>query len=130
MRSIIRKVVLAPVLLAAAVVAVNTAKAEARLDVPFTFSVAGKMCPAGTYTVNRDPLHSIVTLKSKDAKKSFNFTLGPGDDAKPGSVILKFDEIEGSHALRTVQYNSLTTSRLDKRSGHIENISVPMGEGR
>ncbi len=129
MGSMLRNIVLAPVVMAAAALATNTASAETRLNVPFSFTVNGKDCPAGVYTVDRDTHGSLVTLKSQDARNTFRWGLGPGDpDPMAKGVVLKFDEIGESHILQSVQYGPLVTSRLDKKpkpSEHAHTRTVP-----
>ncbi len=70
MTSILRSIVLAPAILAAAALAGNVAAAETTLKVPFNFSVAGKSMPAGYYTVQRDSSGNIVSLRGRDAEHS------------------------------------------------------------
>jgi hypothetical protein len=131
MRTILRNLVLAPVVLAAAAVASTSAMAEVTVKVPFNFTVAGKNCPAGTYSVNRDTLHGLVTLKGVDAARSFNWVLGPGDSSSSSSkVTLQFDELGQNHFLRAVKYGSLTTSRLDKNVKETAYEPAQLGEGR
>ena len=130
MGSILRNFVLAPAVMAAAALATNTAMAEATLKVPFSFTVAGKNCPAGLYSVHWESSHTnLVTLISKDASQSFTWVVSPGDPA-PGdtAVVLRFDEIGDMHALRSVQYGPRITSRLDKninQTGHVKTRIVP-----
>ena len=130
MRSILKTLVLVPVVLVAAVVATNTAMAEVTVKVPFTFSVAGKQCPAGIYTVQKDPLHGLVKLQSQDNSRIFNWVLGPGDSDNNSKIILKFDDFGANHQLRSLQYGSLTTATLDRKHSEREDSVMPMGEGR
>ena len=131
MRSILHKIVLAPVVMAAAALATNSAMAEARVNVPFKFNVAGKECPAGPYMVIEDTTHNRVTLWSRDAPLSFTWLIGAGDPA-PGDnkVILRFDATGENYVLRTVQYHSLITPRLDKHVKGSEHMPVRMIEGQ
>ncbi|HWU37607.1 MAG TPA: hypothetical protein VN203_08115, partial [Candidatus Acidoferrum sp.] len=71
--------------------------------------------PAGLYAVSQDNYHNLVTLKAKDAPKSFSAVLVPGDPI-PNEihVALKFAESGTSHTLETIQYGSRVTPRLDK----------------
>jgi hypothetical protein len=122
MRSILRNFVLAPAVIAAAALAANSAMAETILKVPFSFTVAGKNCPAGLYAVQWESSRSnLVTLTSKDVPQTFTWVVGPGDPA-PGetAVVLRFDEQGENHALQSVQYGSRITSRLDKKIKHTE----------
>ena len=109
-----------PILAFAAVAAValtaSSAKAEV-LRVPFSFSVGNKVLPAGSYTVQRDETMHMVTLRSNDSSSIFGWVVGPGDpDPSARGVVLKFDESPSGFALRSIQYNSDITSRLDKKS--------------
>ena len=131
MRSILHSLILAPALMAAAALAPNTAMAEAVVNVPFTFTVAGKACPAGRYTVERDTTHNLVTLVGKNAPVSFQWILTVGDDARKNSAVtLRFDEQDSSYKLESVQYGRLTTHRLDKVSPHSEHKTVVITPGQ
>ncbi len=117
MKSILSKFVLAPVVLAAAAVITTSAMAETTVKVPFKFTAAGQVCPAGYYTVNHDDNGNFVTLTSKEAGKTFTYIIGPGAaNASDRKVTLKFDELEGAHVLQSIQYGALVTSRLDKQT--------------
>ena len=130
MRSILRVLVLAPAMIAAAALATNSALAESTVNVPFSFTVAGKHCPAGQYLVQPDPIHNFVTLRGKYAPVGFNWILGPGDGA-PGSstLTLRFDQQDQRYALESVHFGSLTTRRLDKGS-HSEHNAVRIVQGQ
>ena len=112
------KFVLAPAVVAAAALTANIASAEAILKVPFSFTAAGKVCPAGYYTVHRDSNNgNFITLSHKGYSESFSFVVGPGaPEPTDTKVSLKFDEIGSTHILQSVQYGAVTTSRLDKKS--------------
>lgn len=106
---------LAPAILAAVVLACNTAEAETHLIVPFSFTAAGKQCHAGEYKVDKGPLLNTVKLTSADATRSFVWVASPGDPSPTDQrAILTFDSRGEMHILRTVQMGSLITSRLDK----------------
>ena len=129
MRSILGKLFLAPVVLAAAAFTATTAKADATVKVPFNFTVAGKNCPAGYYTVKQDLVHNMVTLQGKNAPRTFSWFLNPADDVAPSSkVTLRFNELGESHSLQLVQYGSRATSRLDKQNRRSEHIQVVQGQ--
>jgi hypothetical protein len=131
MRSILRNLVLAPVALAAAALATNTAMAESTVHVPFNFSVAGKICPAGAYKVLEDNSRSVVTLESVDASRSFSWLIRPGDPAPNDTrVTLRFDQLGQGYALQSVQYHSRITPRLDKNAPHSEHRPVTAIEGQ
>jgi hypothetical protein len=132
MRSILRALVLAPAMIAAAALATTSAMAESTVNVPFSFTVAGKHCPAGQYTIQRDPIHSFVTLRSKYAPVGFNWILGPGDGvARDSNIRLSFAVQDQSYALDSVQFGSQTTSQstrhLNKspRTEHKQIVTIP-----
>jgi hypothetical protein len=108
--------VLAPALVAAAVVTPQLASA-AVLHVPFAFSVNGQTLPAGDYTVHPELGGNSVVLASPDYKKQFNWLLSSGDP-DPGSskIAMLFDSTDSGYALRSIQYKSLVTSRIDKKA--------------
>jgi hypothetical protein len=132
MRSILRSLILAPVVLAAAALAANTAMAETTVNVPFSFSVAGKSCPAGRYIVDRNLSHNYVTLIAKNAPVGFQWILTPGDDDRKSSEItLSFDRQGEGYVLGLVQYGRLATHRLDKASPHSEHKTISAtGQGQ
>jgi hypothetical protein len=101
--------------MAVVALATTSAKAEAVVRVPFSFTVEGKNLPAGQYIVDRDSYHNLVTLKSRGSSESFTWLLNPGDpDPKASNVVLHFGAQGQIHALQSIQYESLTTRRLDK----------------
>ena len=115
MKSIVFRFVLAPAVLAAAALTANSAMAETTLKVPFDFTAAGKVCPAGYYTVHKDA--DFVTLHRQGSSESFTFVIGPGStDPFDTKVALKFDEIGKTHVLQSIQYGPVITARLDKKS--------------
>jgi hypothetical protein len=127
MRSKLHTVLASAALMAAAVLATNSAMAETTLKVPFSFMVAGKICPAGHYTVKENSTGSYVTLVNEDASRVFTFLLLPNSpEFKSGEVVLKFDVAGESHLLRTVQVGSMTTSVLDKKAPNSEYRSAEL----
>ncbi len=107
--------VLASAVAAAAAFTPTTASAEtSTLNVPFSFAVGNKICPAGTYFIRHDPSGARLQLKSEDASKTFNWMAIPSA-ANGTRVVLKFDEVGGTHVLQSVQYGTLATPRLDKK---------------
>jgi hypothetical protein len=131
MQNILRNLVLAPVVLAASALTANTAMAQATVNVPFTFQVAGKVLPAGQYYVGRDGNSSIVTLKSAETAQAFNWILTPGSPAPTDTaVVLRFDGEGEQHTLRTVQYGALITPRLDKKTWKTEHLPTQVVLGR
>ena len=93
MRFMVSKSILAAVVLTSATLITHAAKAETILNVPFSFTVAGQSMPAGLYAVSQDTYHNQVTLKAKDAQKSFSAVLVPGDpNPNEIHVALKFEQ--------------------------------------
>jgi hypothetical protein len=122
--NILRNMILAPVVMAAAALATNTAMADTTLKVPFSFTVAGKTCPAGLYLVKRGTSSNLVTLQNKETAQAFSWIIGPGDPTPSDlAVTLKFDEMGDAHALRSVQVGPWITSRLDKKTKQNEHIA-------
>ena len=104
MRSKLHTVLASAALMAAAVLATNSAMAETTLKVPFSFTVAGKICPAGHYTVKENAIGSYVTLTNEDSSRVFTWILLPNSpDFKSGNVVLKFDVAGESHLLHSVE---------------------------
>lgn len=125
MRSIFGKLILAPVVMAAAALATTSASAESSVKVPFNFTVAGNSMPAGAYSIEKDSTGNTVTLKSKATSQSYTFLIGPGDAAPTDSnVTLRFDELGGGHALRSIQYGPQITSRLDRGTFESEHMTA------
>jgi hypothetical protein len=64
MQSMLRKLVLAAAVPAVVALAANTANAENKVNVPFSFQVAGKTLPAGSYNVDsRDGGHVLQSIQ-------------------------------------------------------------------
>jgi hypothetical protein len=131
MRTILRNLVLVPALVAAAAFATKTAQAEVTVKVPFSFTAAGKTCPAGFYSVYKDAARSMVTLRSKDATNSFTWVLIPeNNDTGNSQVVLKFEADGPTHTLESVQFGHQTTFRLDRNSKTNESVPMQIGHGR
>jgi hypothetical protein len=98
------------------------------LNVPFSFTVNGRSLPAGEYSVVRDSTGSFVRLQGKDASQSYTWTgLSTGVDS--GRVTLRFNAESDQHALESVQYGSLVTSRMDKKSRKAEHATQQISGG-
>jgi hypothetical protein len=107
---------LLPVLAIAALAALttNSASAQSRMNVPFSFTAGGQNCPAGIYILQASHWGSVVTLSG--AGHGLTLLVGPGDPAPDDKrVMLTFDRMGNNFALRTVQYKSQITARLDKK---------------
>ena len=115
MRFLLPKLVLASAVMMAGALAAAPAMAAVMVDVPFSFTVNGKVCPAGRYQIGHDATSSLVTLRAVSSwSRSFSWIAGPGDPSPYDSrVVLRFDENGGDHALQSVQYGSMITNRLD-----------------
>jgi len=119
----LRSLLPALALAALAALATNSASAQSRLNVPFNFVAGGQNCPAGTYTLTAKSWDSAVVLHG--VGHDFTWLIGPGDPAPNDvRVMLTFDHVGSSYALRTVQYKSQITSRLDKNRKE----SIPAAE--
>jgi hypothetical protein len=131
MRITLRNTILVPAVLAIASFAAVSAHAATSLKVPFTFQAAGKNLPAGNYEVSKDASRQVVTLRNVADGRSFTWVAGPGAPAvKSSTATLRFNEIGGSHELRSVQYGSLITSRLDQHTKHNEHVPVETVTGQ
>jgi len=107
--------------MAAAALTTSSALAENMVNVPFSFTVNGKNCPAGRYAIDHNLVTGVVTLRNDDWKRSFAWVAGPGDPAPADSrVILRFDENGPVHILQSVQYGTLITARLDGKTEQSE----------
>lgn len=129
MTSILKKLSLSSAILAAAVFTAAPALAATSLTVPFSFVAGGKLCPAGQYNVDRNPLSETITLQSVDASRTFTWVGGPGDALPTDTrVVLKFDARGGLHYLHSVQYGPGITGRLDKKGPEWVPSRVVTGE--
>jgi hypothetical protein len=130
MRSIFPKLFLASAVLATAALTASSALAETTVNVPFSFTANGKVCPAGRYSVEMNATHSVVMLRSRDSSRNFQWLASSGEPAPSDTrVILRFDVHGSDHALQTVQYHSFITSRLDgKKKAEPGPTQVIMGQ--
>jgi hypothetical protein len=88
---------------------------EARLDVPFSFTVNNHAYQAGLYIVAVDLDKSLVTLKNiTGPTHSLMWIVGHGvHDTDPLRVRITFDNVGSDHILRSIQYGELITPNLD-----------------
>ena len=115
--------VLATAALATAALTINTAGAEAnKVNVPFSFKVAGKVLPAGEYSVERDRNGNFIKLQGKDPAQLV-IVVASAMAADGKLVSLKFDTQNNEHVLETIQYGHMISSRLDKGSKSHEDVS-------
>jgi hypothetical protein len=117
MRSKLCTFILASTALVAAALATLPAVAatSTTLNVPFSFIVNGKSLPAGEYSVQCDSSGSLVRFASKDASQRFTWIAEPTATSSD-KVILKFDPQGETHVLESVQYGTLVTVRIDRKS--------------
>lgn len=128
MRNTFSKFVLVPAIMAVASLATIPAIAEtATVEVPFEFSVAGQILPAGVYSVQHDSIGNFVRLRSQQTSQSFAWIASPSSDAKETSVSLKFDREGNSFTLHSVQAGPLVTTILDKKTAASERMSINAG---
>ncbi|MDR3750303.1 MAG: hypothetical protein P4K94_02340 [Terracidiphilus sp.] len=130
MKSNLFSQILAPVVLAAAAVtAIPAMAATSTVKVPFNFTVGGKPCPAGEYSVDFNPMSKLVRLQSVSTSKSFIWPVRAAEQ-NIGGVVLKFDEQSQTHALRSIQYGSAVTAQLDNiKKGKTEDASAGSAAG-
>jgi hypothetical protein len=125
------KFLLALAVTAAAAFTPNSAQAENHLKVPFNFIAGDKMFPAGVYTVEVGSFNNTVILRSKDGSNSFSWITGPGSpEPNDKHVALRFDTVGSNHVLRTIQYKSDITARLDKHANEHLSMSSRLSQGR
>ena len=107
---------------------------QARVDVPFNFTVKNHTYQAGTYRVEVEPERSLVTLsKTQDPAMSLMWLVRPGDSdtyppAYPPKVRLTFDSMGEDMVLRSVQYGGLTTPNLNAHPKHKGKTTTIVGE--
>lgn len=132
MISTIGKLLLVSGALATAGLTSLPAAAEARVTIPFNFSVGGEQYPAGQYLLKQGQIYNrVLTIQSKDTPTAFNCTLTPGgDNDDPSKVAVIFDVRDGSYALRNVQYGTLTSPRFDRAIDRSEHTPVRVIEGQ
>jgi hypothetical protein len=131
MRSKFSTLFLASAALAAAALATIPAMAstsESKLNVPFSFTIDGQSLPAGEYSVLRDDDRNFVKLQSKDSSRTFIW-LARAASSSTDRVILKFEPQGDTHALQSIQYGPLVTSRLTKKSKRMEDVSPQIAPG-
>ena len=96
---------------------VTTAMKAQTVAIPFSFQVGANLYPAGAYSVERPAGGSFVSMKDENGKEVSHWVLG-GGEAHPNAsgIILRFDESGQIHLLRSIQFNSRVTSRLDGKA--------------
>jgi hypothetical protein len=107
------------------------AMAEVMVNVPFDFTVNGKVCPAGQYQIGHDATSSLVTLRSMTWSRTFTWIAVPGEPSPYDSgVVLRFDTIGDGHELQSVQFGSMITHRLDRAPKPSEYVPTRVIQGQ
>jgi hypothetical protein len=122
MRITVRTQVLALALLALAALAPIAVKAQSRLDVPFNFVVAGKVLPAGTYSMTENRAIGLVSLTGEGREISW---MANGIGPASATASLTFDHEGDTYFLRTMRFGRLITPRLDSKVRVRETIAGP-----
>lgn len=117
MQMTLRSLLLAAGITAAAALTPHPAAAAgATVNVPFSFTASGKHCPAGVYNVRLEQMDQVLRLTNARGPFDMVWLAGPGNPSpRDKRVILLFDRAGSSYTLRSVQYGSAITSRLDKK---------------
>ena len=124
MKLSVRNLVIASAMMAAVAVTTTSAMAATTVKVPFNFTVEGKICPAGTYTVDKDVNARIVTLQGKQAPQSFKWVLTPADSsASDSKVKMSFEEVGNAHSLKSIQYGSMVTPKIKSKAHEVSTHS-------
>ncbi len=130
MRSKFPTLILALAVMAAAGLAINPVFAETKtLNVPFDFAVAGKVLPAGAYTIQRDHDSNFLRLKGADPSVLYTWVATPSalDSTR---VVMRFDAMGDTHTLKSVQYNMMVTPPLDHRGKRAKSVIEEISPGQ
>ncbi len=131
MRTILSRFILSSAVIALAALATDSAKAETTLNVPFSFTFAGKTCPAGHYSVRHDSTGNFVILRNEDSPLTYAWILASrAPEPNKDKVALRFDSFGETHALRSIQVGSMITPQLDKTSEAAELAAARHAEGQ
>jgi hypothetical protein len=103
------------------------AATSTKLNVPFNFTVNGRTLPAGEYSVVRDDTMNFVRLQGKDVSQSYTWT-GLSTGGYNDRVTLKFDA-DDQHAPESIQYGSLVTTRINRKSRKAEHATQQISGG-
>lgn len=116
---------------AGAMFTAKPALADANVKVPFSFTVGGKLCPAGTYQVKSDATGKSVLLVGPGSSVNFTWIVMPKPGAgDPDKVALRFDETNSGHVLRMIQYGPDATPILDMQEQQPGELRAPGSRGR
>ena len=129
MRSILHKFFLASAVAAATALTATNALADMKVNVPFSFTANGKVCPAGYYAIGHDQTTGVLTLRGDNWKiANFQWIIAPGEPAPTDArVVLRFEKEGDNYTLQSVQYRNLITARLDKKHSNEAPSRVVMG---
>lgn len=118
MQNTVRSLLTTAVLTAAATfVSHPLLAASAIVDVPFSFTVAGKTLPAGAYQVRLEQMNQVMRFTSAENHVNMVWLVGPGEpNPNDRRVVLRFDHSGASYTLCDIQYGPSMTSRLDKKA--------------
>ncbi|MGB9610614.1 MAG: hypothetical protein ACPL7M_06545 [Bryobacteraceae bacterium] len=101
---------------AALCAAVPAASAQSRItvDVPFSFTVGDKECPAGVWKFEQSGTNrSLYTIRSRDGKHFFMMMLVPSrESAEPGPAEVVFHRYGAVSFLSEIRGSSGTGSRV------------------
>ncbi|MGA9588003.1 MAG: hypothetical protein WBQ95_21915 [Terracidiphilus sp.] len=129
MRTILSRYILSSAVIALAALATTSAKAETTLNVPFSFTFAGKTCPAGHYSVRHDLTSNFVILRNEDSSQTYTWILTTGaPESSRYKIAMQFDSIGETHALRSIQMGSMITPQLDNASAERATARHPEGQ--
>ena len=118
------------VLSSAALCATAAFAEQKRVEVPFAFVARNHAYQAGEYVISINDARSFVTLR-EIGKSSLPLTwiVFPGDtDSSHRKVSLTFDVTQSGNVLRTIQYQSLVTTNLNKKPKHGVESTTSVGE--
>jgi hypothetical protein len=71
-----------------------------KANVPFDFSVAGSVLPAGEYRI--DHQGAFLRIEKRDDHRTMTLLAVPGEPSANGSSFLSFDHLNGNFILRRV----------------------------
>jgi hypothetical protein len=80
---------------------------EIKVEVPFTFTAAGKDLPPGEYHLFLNPLNAIVTLRGDNSAAVFLMT-APASSAENGRSFLRFYGYGERRTLQDVAFTGVT----------------------